>query len=355
MNSQVSSHSYFKTSKVFVSIIAIFLASVFLLSSILIPIIVSFSLYSFLHPFSSWLMSKNFSRTLSIILSLLLMVFVSTSALLYAIPRLFDQLLQLQQRFPSMLAIVEKYANIASQRITELTGFNLDFPDIIMGIIGQSTSVGNSIILNVSDQVIGLAIASLLIPFITYFLLKDYRKFRNSMMNWLPNAHFELGWVIYQRVANQLEAYSRGVLLQSFIMSCVTAIGFSIIGLDIPILMGIITGLLNLIPYIGPLISIIFSLLIALGMTPFEPSLLYLVILVIITAQIIDNVIVIPYFIANAVDLHPVMVILGVIIFGSIFGMVGIILAIPAIATAKILFNNLYHNIYNSSQMAIPP
>jgi len=276
------------------------------------------------------------------------MVVTSILALLYALPRLFDQLLQLQHRLPDMLSIIDQYSSIASQQITEYTGLELNLPEMAMGALSQSYSIGNSALITVSDQLIGIAIASILIPFITYFLLKDFKKFRNNMMNWLPNKHFELGWLIYQRVTHQLEVYTRGVLLQSFIMSCVSAIGFSLIGLDIPILMGVLTGMLNLIPYIGPLISIIFSLLIALGMTPFDPSMLYLVVIVIVVAQLVDNIFVIPYFIANAVDLHPIMVILGVIIFGNLFGMVGIILAIPAIAAAKILFNNLYRNIQNS-------
>lgn len=348
MSSLISSHSYFKTTQVFVAVMALFFISVLLLSSILVPIIISFTIYSFLQPFTNWLIRKNIKSAYAIIISLLLMVVTSVIALLYAFPRLFDQILKLQQRLPDMLAIIEKYAGIASQKVTEFTGFELDLPELALSALGQSYSIGNSAVMTISDQLISIAIASILIPFITYFLLKDFRQFRNNMMNWLPNAHFELGWLIYQRVTNQLQAYTRGVLLQSFIMSCVSAIGFTLIGLDIPVLMGIVTGLLNLIPYIGPLISIIISILVALGMTPFDPSLLYLVVIVIVTAQLVDNFFVIPYFIANAVDLHPIMVILGVIIFGNLFGMVGVILAIPAIAAAKILFNNLYNNIQNS-------
>ncbi len=353
MSHSISSHSYFKTSQVFIGIITLFFISILLLSSILIPIIISFSIYSFLHPFTTWLISKDMTRSLAIITSLLLIVFASVTALLYILPRLFQQLLQLQQRLPDMLAIIEKYAALASSKITYFTGLELDLPELAMGALSQSYSIGNTMLITISDQLISIVIASILIPFITFFLLKDYRQFRNNMMNWLPNVHFELGWLIYQRVTNQLEAYTRGVLLQSFIMACVSSIGFSLIGLDIPILMGVLTGLLNIIPYIGPLISIIFSLLIALGMTPFDPSLLYLVVIVIVTAQLVDNILVIPYFIANAVDLHPIMVILGVIIFGNLFGMVGIILAIPAIAAAKILFNNLYSNIQNSYKTTV--
>lgn len=348
MTFQQSSSVYFQTSKVFISIVLIFLASLYLLSSILVPIIISFSLYALLSPVTAWLVRKNIHHSLAIVISLLIMIFTSFLALLYALPKLFEQLFKIQQKFPTIISIIERYADLTASNIFELTGVELDVPDLILSILSQSTSVGNAFLVQISNQISGIGIAILLIPFITYFLLKDFKGFRNSLLHWLPNSSFELGWIIYHRVAQQLESYTRGVLIQSMIMACVTSLGFFVVGLELPVLMGIVTGLLNLIPYIGPLISIVFSLLIALGMTPFEPSLLYLVVMVIVAAQVFDNVIVIPYVIANAVNLHPVMVILGVIIFGNIFGMVGVILAIPAIAAAKILFSNLYSNIDNS-------
>jgi predicted PurR-regulated permease PerM len=116
------------------------------------------------------------------------------------------------------------------------------------------------------------------------------------------------------------------------------------------VLIGSLAGLLNLIPYIGPLISILLAVLVASAMTPFDPSIIYMAVAVIIAAQVIDNIVVIPSVIANAVDLHPVLVIVGILIFGNLFGTIGVILAIPAMATAKIIYTNLYADIYNASQ-----
>ena len=96
------------------------------------------------------------------------------------------------------------------------------------------------------------------------------------------------------------------------------------------------------------------SLLVGAAMTPFDPSILYLSVLVIISAQIFDNVVVIPAVVAHAVNLHPVQAIFGIIIFGSLFGTIGIILAMPAIAAGKIVFNNIYADIANASLKATP-
>jgi predicted PurR-regulated permease PerM len=173
-------------------------------------------------------------------------------------------------------------------------------------------------------------------------------------MNWLPNSSFELGWLIYYNVSRKLQTYTHGAMLQSLIMATFCSIGFLVIGLDIPIEMGAITGLFNLVRYIGPVISIVLSLLVGAAMTPFDANILYLSVAVIISAQIFDNVVVIISVVANSVNLHPVQAILGIIIFGSLFGTVGIILAVPEIVSGKIVFNNIYADIANASLKEAP-
>ncbi len=219
-----------------------------------------------------------------------------------------------------------------------------------MSLLSQSSSLGNQLLITISEQVFAITLSMILVPFLTYFILKDYKSLRNKMMNWLPNPSFELGWLIYHRVSRQLQLYIRGVMIQSLIMASVASLGYYLIGLDIPILLGALTGLLNLIPYIGPLISMALATLVGAAMTPFDPTILLLSIGVVIMAQLVDNIVVIPSVIANAVDLHPVLVIVGVLIFGNLFGMIGVILALPALAAAKIIYANLYANIYNASQ-----
>ena len=348
-----TSSAHVQTFKIFVGIIAVCLASVYLLSSILIPIIISLTLYALFEPATLYLVRHNINHSLSILIVLVLLVFFGFIAVGFALPQLFDQVSLLQAKLPQILLQLEKFLTYYSNELSGLIGTELDVSEVIILLLSQSSSFGQSLLLNVSNKVLGFTMISLLVPFLTYYLLKDFKRVRNSLMNWLPNSSFELGWLIYHRVSRQLQAYTRGVMIQSGVMALVCIIGFSLIGMDIPVLLGSITGILNLVPYVGPVISIILSLLVASAMTPFDPSLLYLGVLVIITAQIVDNVIVIPAVIANAVNLHPVLVILGIIIFGSVFGTLGVILAIPAIATAKIIYVNLYADILNANQKSV--
>lgn len=349
-NTAASDSAYFQTFKIFVIVVALILSSFYLLSSILLPVIISFTLYALIEPFTNYLVRKEVNHSLAIVFVLILMLSFSILAISFALPQLLGQVSILKNKLPLIFTQFEQFVTYYSLKLGQFIGIDFKVTDILISLLSQSSSLGNALLVSVSEQVFAITLSLILVPLLTYFILKDYKSLRNKMMNWLPNSSFELGWMIYYRVTCQLQLYIRGVMIQSFIMAIISSLGFYLIGLDIPVLLGTLTGLLNLIPYIGPIISMLLAVLVASAMTPFDPSIIYLSIAVIISAQLIDNFIVIPSVIANAVDLHPVLVIVGILIFGSLFGTIGVILAIPALATAKIIYTNLYLDIYNAGQ-----
>ena len=343
-----------RTTMLFAMIVAICLASFYLISSVLIPVIIAFTLYALFQPAVLYLVRHGVNHSLSILIVLVLLVLGSALLIAFALPALIDQVSLLQAKLPSIIAQLQALLTDYGQRLSSRVGTDLDGSELTMTLLSKSSSLGQSALFEVSNRLLNLIIIFILVPFLTYYLLKDFRRVRNDIMNWLPNSSFELGWRIYYNVSTQLQSYTRGVMLQSLIMASFCAIGFSLIGLDIPILMGAITGLFNLVPYIGPVISIVLALLVGAAMTPFDPAVLYLSVLVILAAQFFDNAVVIPSIVANAVNLHPVQAILGIIVFGSLFGTVGIILAVPAIAAGKIVFKNIYADMANASQQVRP-
>ena len=344
------SAAYLQTFKVFAFLIALILGSFYLLSSVLLPVIISFTLYALVEPFTNYLVRRNINHSLAIILLLVVMMSASILAISFALPPLFHQVAVLKNKLPTIFEQFEHFTSVYSDKLGQMVGIDLNLSDVLVTVLSQSSSFGNTLLVTISEQVAAITLSMILVPLLTYFILKDYKSFRNKMLNWLPNQSFELGWLIYHRVTRQLQAYVHGVMIQSLIMAVVSSLGYYFIGLDIPVLLGIMTGLLNLIPYLGPLISMSLASLVAAAMTPFDSSLIYLSIGVVIVAQIVDNIVVIPSVIANAVDLHPVLVIVGILIFGNLFGTIGVILAIPALAAAKIIYINLYSDIHNASR-----
>ncbi len=350
MTSPVTGSAYLQTLKISAIVIAVILASFYLLSSVLLPVIISFTLYALVKPVTNYLLRMYINHSLAFILVLVLMMSVSILAISFALPQLLQQAAILKNKMPAIFGQLENFLSVYSARVADSLGIELNVSEILVSVVSQSSSLGNRLVVSITEQVFAITLAMILVPVLTYFILKDYKALLNSLLNWLPNNRFELGWIIYHRVTNQLQAYTRGVMLQSLIMALVAGTGFFVIGLDMPVLLGILTGLLNLIPYIGPLIAMALAAMVAAAMTPFNASLIYLSILAIAIAQVVDNVIVVPSVIANVVNLHPVPVIVGIIIFGSLFGAIGVILAIPAMAAIKIIYSNLYSDIYNDSR-----
>jgi predicted PurR-regulated permease PerM len=352
MSWQQSPH--IQTFKLFSLVVAISLASFYFISSVLMPVVISFTLYALFQPAVFYLVRHNINHSLSILIVLVLMTITSALLIAFALPTLLGQVGLLQDKLPQIVDQLQQFLTYYGDKLSTRIGADIDVSTVSLSILSKSSTLGRTALINVSNGLFNFIIVFILVPFLTYYLLKDFKRARNQMMNCLPNSSFELGWMIYHNVSSKLQAYTRGVMLQSLIMACFCSIGFLLIGLDIPILMGAITGLFNLVPYIGPVISIVLSLLVGAAMTPFDSSILYLSVLVIISAQIFDNVVVIPAVVAHAVNLHPVQAIFGIIIFGSLFGTIGIILAMPAIAAGKIVFNNIYADMANTNLKATP-
>ncbi len=221
-----------------------------------------------------------------------------------------------------------------SESFAELTAWLRQRSALPMGDSGffellsnYSSELGKNMLLGVPSGFVQLTVVMLLVPLFTYFLLVDYRSLRNHVMSWVGNRHFELSWLIYYRVARQLQQYVRGVLLQSLLMALMSALGFALIGLEMWMLLGALTGLLNLIPYIGPLLALGLAVFVGIAQAGPDASLLLASVLVIVFTQLVDNAVVIPAVVAEAADLHPLTVIVGVIIFGNVFGLVGMVLA----------------------------
>jgi len=322
--------------------------SAYLLAPLLIPIILSFALYALFDPISNMLQRKGLNDSLSALLVLCLLVLISILGISIVFPMLAEQLLILQTKMPKLWDFLNNFSNHVKNLLNSY-GINFDPTAITQPIMSMSSTWGKDAVIRLSNMLIDMTVTVILVPLFTFFLIRDYKSLRNKALDLLPNKSFELGWLIYYRVAKKLEEYIRGIMMQSGIMAIVTSIGFYLAGLESPVLLGTIAGLLNLIPYVGPLLAMIPPIIIALGAPVFDPVLIAAAIGVIIAAQLIDNIIVVPAVIANAVNLHPITVIVGIIIFGNFFGFIGMIIAIPALATSNIILTGLRNGLKKSA------
>ena len=316
-----------------------------LLAPLLAPIILSFALYALLEPLSDALQRHGLSRNTSSISVLVLLVSVAALSISLLLPHLSNQLAILKTQLPSVWQSIMSMGNNVGQDLIHSLGLEFNTGNFTEHFFVKANDLGTAALIQGSNILISLTVLLILVPIFTFFLVRDYRSFRNYMLDKLPNPSFEMGWLIYHRVAHQLQEYIRGIMIQSAIMCLITSIGFYTIGLDSPILLGVTAGVLNLIPYIGPLLAMVLPVLVALGKVPVDLWLVGAAISVILIAQVIDNLLVIPSVIANSVNLHPLIVIVGIIIFGNLFGFIGMIIAIPTLSTSNIIYRGLYRGI----------
>jgi len=316
-----------------------------LLAPLLLPIIISFALYALLEPIAEIFERQGLSRNASSLSVLLILVALGGLSVSLLLPHLSSQLSSLQAQLPIVWQTITTLGNDISQHIFTSLDLEMQSNGITQHFFNQVNEWGKVALIEGSNILISLSILIILVPIFTFFLIRDFRNFRNHLLDKLPNSSFEMGWLIYYRVAHQLQEYIRGILIQSAIMCVMTTLGFYAIGLDSPFLLGVTAGVLNLIPYVGPLLAMILPVLLALGHVPVELWLVGAAISVILIAQLIDNIIVIPAVIANAVNLHPLIVIVGIIVFGNLFGFIGMVVAIPVISTMNIIYCGLYQGI----------
>lgn len=186
----------------------------------------------------------------------------------------------------------------------------------------------------------------LVIPFATFFFLKDGSRIRRSLLKIIPNRYFETTLTLINKVERRLGFYFKSVGIQSILVA-ITAWGFlSLAGLNNALSVGIAVGIANVIPYFGPIIGYILSVIVAIFETG-DFSLVLFCILAIMATQIIDNVLFQPFIFSQSADLHPLVVLFVVLIGAELAGIIGMLFAVPIAASIKITINQLNWSLKN--------
>ncbi|NMB99156.1 MAG: AI-2E family transporter, partial [Thermoanaerobaculaceae bacterium] len=185
------------------------------------------------------------------------------------------------------------------------------------------------------------ALFSVIIPFVTLFLLLDENLISKSFIRLVPNRYFEIIVNLLYSLEQQVGYILRGMFYGVLIISFVSYIGLLIIGLDYPLVIGFIAGLTNLIPYAGPIIGIIAAFVVSLICESHVSW--YYIVLVFILVQLFDNVIVQPLVMAKSANLHPLFVLFLVLIGSSFSGILGMLLIVPLASLSRVVIIVFYH------------
>jgi predicted PurR-regulated permease PerM len=178
-----------------------------------------------------------------------------------------------------------------------------------------------------------------LIPILSFFLLKDADSFRRSMLAMLPRGRLRWrGDELFQDISSTLAAYIRAQLTACILIGVICTIGFALIGLPSPLVLGLIAGALEFVPLVGPLVVAVLAAVLALLHWGFGTTLVVLLFLGVL--RIVQDYVIYPRIIGEGIHLHPLAVILAILAGAEIAGVAGIFLAIPVIAIITVSYRH---------------
>ncbi len=331
LSSQQSVLTYIKRLTITLGIIAALFYFLPRVEYILILFLISLLLYSLLVPLVNNLESKGIPRAFSIIIVFLVGFAVVGMALYFIYPPIADQARSLKETitqqgpekvFQNISNFIEsRFPMLDTQMITEKLG----------SYLSSTLSKGVGVVLSFVSAFTSL----LVILFMTFFFLKDQRSIKKNIIGMVPNRFFEMSLVMVYRIENQLGSYIRGVLIDGLFVAILSSIGLFMIGLPFFYFVGIVAGITNMIPYMGPLIGATVAIIVALMSNPESLMIIAKIAAVFAIVQLMDNVLITPVVVSNAVDLHPLVVMIVVLVGGSLLGLTGLIFAIPLTSLLK--------------------
>jgi predicted PurR-regulated permease PerM len=197
---------------------------------------------------------------------------------------------------------------------------------------------------DILSQAVGLIATFIFVPIIGFFFLIQGSEMKKFVVALLPNRYFEMTLMILYKVNSQLGSYIRGQIFDCIILGILWTIGLSLIGVKGAIAIGIFAGIANALPYVGPVLGAIPATFILL-IDPTATTHWSMPWVVLIVVNILDNAVVYPMTVGKSLQLHPLLVILGILFGGSIAGIPGMILAVPLIGMCKQAFEVLHSSL----------
>ena len=328
------------------TVLLVMLIIVMLVEDMLGASLIAFVLSYLLGPVVNYLERQGVSRRVSTTAVFTLMV-ITVALIIFALaPTLGSTLSRLQDDMPRYINGLAEFTSEIESKVHRIAG-PLSNVDVTLRVQSQLTTWTHDFFERLPGYVKTFLTVMLLGPFLAFFMVKDGRLVLRKLMGLVPNNLFEAALSLQHQINFQIGQFVRARLLECIIVGLLTAVGLFIVSCPYPLLLGLIAGLTNLIPYLGPILGAVPAFLIAMvnGWSSLQMLSLALVYLI---AQLFDAGILIPVLVAKIVDLHPVTVIVVIIAGAQLMGVVGMIISIPVAATLKVTVNTVYRHLIDT-------
>ena len=308
-----------------------------------IPLIISLILYYLFMPIMRYLTQQGSTRNQSIFVVFLLIILIFFILLIWIIPVLRDQIGSLFNEFPN-------YYNAVSEQISHFINSDtyVQFSSFIESMVitienaivnYSETFISNTVasLGSTFGAIVSISLALITAPIMFYYLLKEDYKIPIQLMKFVPTKNRATIRQMIREINQQLSLYIRGQLIVALAVAIMFMIGYSIIGLPYAIALGIISGILNIIPYLGSFIAMIPAVIIAVVHSPF---MVLKVLIVALVEQTLEGRIISPKVLGDNLKIHPIVILIVLLTAGQLNGVTGVIIGVPVYAVMKVFLRH---------------
>ncbi|MCF6316578.1 MAG: AI-2E family transporter [Marinosulfonomonas sp.] len=316
---------------------AVFLVMLWFLGDVILPFVLGGAIAYFLDPVADRLEKIGLSRVLATVLITLIGLIMFVLIALLIIPTLVEQTISLINSVPEIFA---KLKTVLTERFPDLMDANSTLRRSLDSLAATIQSKGGELVNTVvtsAMSLINIVILMVIVPVVAFYMLLDWDNMVAKIDSFLPRDHAPVIRKIASEVDRTLSSFIRGQGTVCLTMGAYYAVGLMLVGLQFGLLVGAFAGLITFIPYIGALIG--GALAIGLGLFQFwgDWVSLGLVAGVFMIGQVLEGNVITPKLVGNSVGLHPVWLLFALSVFGSLFGFVGMLLAVPVAAIIGVL------------------
>jgi len=315
--------------------------------AVLSPLFIGVVVAWLLNPIVKGLSKKGVNRILGTILTYLVFLVIIYLIIYSLIPVLSHEINVFVKNVPSYLDSLSGYTDNFFEKLNspnyDITNIKIDFYNKVETLVSDFTTRLPEVTIKLFKGFVGAIWSFILGMIIALYLLFDFDNANKKLKSLIPNRYKNVIHELCSKIDISLKNFIHGTLIVSSIIFIVCAIGFWLAGLKAPILFALFAALTNIIPYIGPYIGAAPAVLVGYAQGPVVGT---IVLIVSVVIQLIEGNFIQPLVMSKTMKLHPVTIIVGLLIFGYFFGIVGMIISTPIISVMKIIvkfINEKFH------------
>lgn len=320
-----------------------------LVMPVFLPVILAVVFSFILNPLVNFFVSlpnrvgrRSMARPIAILIAFVVSALGFTMAIAFILLPFIREFDKFVLNLPDLFNRLQNISLIIEQRASALS-----LPDSIQAVVDQGIARAASFSVEMArgilDGLLGFAsqvVELIVVPVLTYYFLKDWPELKENTLLLFPVERRNKVRVVVEEMGTVVSGYIRGQVLVSILVGLIVFIGMYFLNIDYPLVLGLLAALTETIPIVGPIIGAVPAILLAYLVAP---ALAVKVVIFYIIIQQVENHVIVPKVMGHTIELHPTVVIISLLIGGHLYGIVGMMLAVPIAALLRVLGKHLWY------------